>query len=58
MTTEIDVKGLPIIFRLDFEHARWHSLEQPEESAFPLIKVVNHKRYELYSDTTLAEVER
>jgi hypothetical protein len=33
-------------------------LEPPEEAAFPLIQVVDGKRYELYSDGTFAEVEK
>jgi len=46
------------MFRLDWKHRRWHSLEEPEEADFPLIIVVDAKRYELYSDGTFDEVEK
>jgi hypothetical protein len=55
---QIDVLGHFVWFRLDLNNRRWHSLEAPEEAAFPLIKVVSGKRYELYSDGSLAFVER
>jgi hypothetical protein len=58
MNTEIDADGRPIAFRLDIKHSRWHALEEPAEAAFPLITIVGEKRYELYSDGSLAEVER
>jgi hypothetical protein len=46
-------------FRLDFDHGRWHALdEELEEGDFPLITMVDGKRYELYSDGDLAEVEK
>jgi len=41
------------------EHGRWHALdEELEEGDFPLITMVDGKRYELYSDGDLAEVEK
>jgi hypothetical protein len=46
------------MLRLDWKHLRWHSLEEPEEADFPLIIVVDSKRYELYSDGTFDEVEK
>jgi hypothetical protein len=33
-------------------------LEEPEEAGFPLITIVDGKRYELYSDGTFDEVEK
>jgi hypothetical protein len=58
MTVQIEVEGRVIPFRLDWKNRRWHSLEEQEESDFPLITAVDGKRYELYSDGTFAEVER
>jgi hypothetical protein len=58
MIVNIEVAGQAIPFRLDWTHARWHSLEPLDESLFPLIAVVDGRRYELYSDGTLAEVEK
>ena len=59
MTKQIDVAGRSVPFRLDFEHGRWHALDDElEEGDFPLITIVNGKRYELYSDGDLAEVEK
>lgn len=58
MAVEIEVEGRTIAFRLDFKHSRWHSLEEPREAVFPLIKVIHDKRYELYSDGSLARVDR
>ena len=55
---QINVEGRMISFRLDQKNRRWHSLEEPQEAAFPLITFVDGKRYELYSDGTFAEVER
>jgi hypothetical protein len=46
------------MFRLDWKLWRWHSLDEPEEAAFPLSTVIDAKRYELYSDGTFAEVEK
>ena len=57
MTVQIEVEGRTIPFRLDWKHLRWHSLEEPQEGDFPLITSVGGKRYELYSDGTVAEVE-
>jgi hypothetical protein len=58
MVVQIDVEGRNIRFRLDYDHWRWHSLEELEEGDFPLITVVDGKRYELYSDGDFAEVEK
>ena len=58
MIIQITVEGRNIMFRLDWKHRRWHSLDAPQEAAFPLITVVDGKRYELYSDGTFAEVEK
>jgi len=46
------------MFRLVWKHRRWHSLDAPQEADFPLITVVDGKRYELYSDGTFDEVEK
>jgi hypothetical protein len=58
MITAIAVDGRTIPFRLDPAHGRWHSLVQQPEGDFPLVTVINGKRYELYSDGTYAEVEK
>ena len=58
MTIEVAVANRNITFRLDWKHWRWHSLDEPEEAAFPLITAIDAKRYELYSDGTFAEVEK
>jgi len=58
MIVQIDVEGRNIPFRLDWDHWRWHSLVEQQESDFPLMAVVAGKRYELYSDGSFAEVEK
>ncbi len=58
MTVEINLGGQMVPFRLDEQHRRWHSLEEPEEADFPLVTKIAGKRYELYSDGTYAEVEK
>jgi hypothetical protein len=60
MTTqiEIEVEGRRMPFALDWGRKRWRSLEKQKESDFPLITVVDGKRYELYSDETFGEVEK
>jgi hypothetical protein len=58
MITQIQIGGCTVPFRLDWQHARWHSLEEIDEGDFPLVTLVGAKRYELYSDGTFAEVER
>ena len=58
MNTQIEVEGWNTTLTLDWEERRWQSLEEHKESDFPLIAVVDGKRYELYSDGTFAEVER
>ncbi|MEH1855477.1 MAG: hypothetical protein V7L11_28300 [Nostoc sp.] len=49
MTTQIEVKGRNTPFTLDWEKRRWQALEKQQESDFPLIAVLDGKRYELYS---------
>ena len=44
MTIRIKVGDRSIPFRLDQQHWRWHSLEEPEEGDFPLIAVVDGRR--------------
>jgi hypothetical protein len=58
MVVQIDVNGRMIPFRLDWKHSRWHALEMLDEGLFPLVATVDGRRYELYSDGTLAEVEK
>ena len=58
MIVELQDGDQVIPFRLDEEHARWHSLVRQKESDFPLVTEVNGRRLELYSDGTFAEVER
>jgi hypothetical protein len=58
MVITIQAEGRPILFRLDWKHSRWHSMEELDEALFPLIKEIDGRRYELYSDGTLAEVEK
>jgi hypothetical protein len=58
MTIQITVEERNIPFRLDWKHWRWHALDEPQEADFPLIALVDGKRYELYSDGSFAEVEK
>ena len=58
MIVHIKLEGRVVAFRLDQAHLRWHSLEEPQEGDFPLITLIDGKRYELYSDGTFAEVEK
>jgi hypothetical protein len=58
MTIRITVGDRSIPFRLDQHHWRWHSLEEPQEADFPLIAVVDGRRFELYSDGTYADVAK
>jgi len=60
MTTqiEIEIEGRSAPFTLNCDEHLWHSSEQQKESDFPLITVLESKRYELYSDGTFAEVEK
>ena len=44
-------------FTMDEQHGRWQCARELPEGDFPLIRMVNGKRYELYSDGTFAEVE-
>jgi hypothetical protein len=57
-TVEIQVGSDLVSFTLDFTKRRWVSQREITEGDFPLVTVVEGKRYELYSDGTLAEVER
>lgn len=56
-TTSIDIDDIPIAFELDFATARWTAEPRLHESYFPLVAVVDGKRYELYSDGHFAEEE-
>lgn len=58
MTVQIQVKDRNVPFTLVPEKGSWHSSEKLKESDFPLIRVVDGSRYELYSDGTFAEVEK
>jgi hypothetical protein len=58
MTVTLDVEGRQISFTLDWKQSCWQSGEQLDESLFPLIAIVDDRRYELYSDGTFAEVEK
>ncbi len=58
MTTQIEIEGRNALFTLDWAGRLWQSSEEQKESDFPLIAVVDGKRYELYSDGTFAEVEK
>ena len=55
---QITVEGRTAPFTLDWQTLRWESLERQKESDFPLIAMIDGKRYELYSSGTFAEVER
>ena len=44
-------------FDVDLASKRWFAKNVPEEGCFPLVTDLDGKRYELYSDGTLAEVE-
>ena len=56
--TEAGVEGRSIPFALDWTRWRRGPLEEQRESKFPLITVVDGKRYELYSDEMFGEVEK
>ncbi len=56
-TVSIDISGTPVTFDLDLDEETWESDADLEEADFPLVTDVNGKRYELYSDGTLNEVE-
>lgn len=58
MTAQIEIEGRNALFTLDWAGRRWQSSEEQKESDFPLVAVLDGKRYELYSDGTFAEVER
>lgn len=58
MTVQIEVEGRIVTFTLDGEHKRWRCLEEQRQWDFPLITMIDGKRYELYSDGKFAEVER
>ncbi len=44
-------------FDVDLASKRWSAKNVPGEACFPLVMDLDAKRYELYSDGTLAEVE-
>jgi hypothetical protein len=58
MIQVIPVGRWMIPFRLDWDHSRWHSIIALDEGDFPLVTVIEDKRYELYSDGTFAEVKK
>jgi hypothetical protein len=58
LTVLIVVEGCDTRLHLDREHRRWDSETEQEESDFPLITFADGQRCELYSDGTLAEVNR
>jgi hypothetical protein len=58
MIVQVEVGSRIVPVRLDWQHSRWHSLEDLPEGDFPLMAIVDTKRYELYSDGAFAEVER
>ena len=57
MDVQIETGSGAVTFALDEQHGSWHCARRFPEGDFPLIQIVNGKRYELYSDGTLAEVE-
>ncbi len=59
MTVQIEVHGRMFSFTLDPETGRWDSPEKEklEMADFPLVAVAGGKRWELYSDETLDNVE-
>jgi len=58
INVRIEVGGRVVPFSLDYENWRWHSSDEQPEADFPLITIIENKRYELYSDGTFAEVEK
>jgi hypothetical protein len=57
MTVQIDVNGHRVPFTLNWDAHQWQSAKRLQEGEFPLVTVVDARRYELYSDGTFAEVE-
>lgn len=58
MIVQIAVDDRHVPFTLDWKQCRWHCPQELEEFLFPLITIIDGKRYELYSDLTFAEVEK
>ena len=56
-TVRIHVEDEPLPFDLDLTARRWSTQCDIAEGCLPLVAEVEGKRYELYSDGTLAEVE-
>jgi hypothetical protein len=54
---QISVEGEIMPFDVDLASKRWSAKNVPGEGCFPLVVDLDAKRYELYSDGTLAEVE-
>ncbi len=54
---QISVEGQVTPFDVDLTSKRWSAKDVPKEGCFPLVMNLDGKRYELYSDGTLAEVE-
>lgn len=57
MDVRIETSSGVATFALDEQRGFWHCASTFPEGDFPLIQIVNGKRYELYSDGTLAEVK-
>jgi hypothetical protein len=57
MDVQIEVSGGVATFAMDEQQGSWRCARELRQGDFPLIRVVNGKRYELYSDGTFAEVE-
>ncbi len=58
MDVQIELGRQVFMFAMDEQTSRWRCAREIPEGDFPLIHVVNGKRYELYSDGTFGEVER
>jgi hypothetical protein len=54
---QISVEGQVMPLDVDIASKRWSAKDVPGEGCFPLVMDLNGKRYELYSDGTLGEVE-
>jgi hypothetical protein len=57
MDVQIETSRGVEAFAMDEPLGLWHCARTLPEADFPLIGVVNGKRYMLYSDGTFAEVE-
>jgi hypothetical protein len=57
MDVQIETSAGVETFAMDEPNRLWHCARELPQADFPLIRVVNGKRYEFYSDGTFAEVE-